>query len=570
MTTESVSIAGSGCLSGCVTAMDTVILDGLPEGVVLFTRCGTITRVNKAFAALVQLSQEAILGASCTSFLNPSGIETFRHALRSAESGALGDTHEVIGAGIVAGQLGVQRVDLSITRLVLDNTIGFVLVVRNRRRLQRLQEQLNYQSNHDHMTGLINRWAFLHALSQRVGPESQNKWPVALLILDIDHFRDVNDNYGHGVGDHVLTEVANRIRAALRPDDLLSRFGGDEFAVLVTDLSDPYDASMLASRLMRAIALPYRLQNGEIHPTVSVGIALAPFDAQDAQSLVRYAEIAMYQSKAEGRNTVTRYTPMMAHIMTERMRILERLRQAIGTCDLALHYQPQVDLSTGHVVSVEALLRWTDTELGPMPPDRFIPLAEANGLMPILGNWVLETACAQLAQWRDQGIQVRMAINLSAEQFHYDNLCEFLDHLLEKHHLSPELIELELTESRAMVNPEHALTLMQRLSDRGFQIAIDDFGTGHSSLAYLKTLPIDRVKIDRSFVCDLQPDSPEASLIQGIIQLVHALGKEVVAEGVETDHQLQFLKAQGCNSYQGWFYSKAIPADEFARLVRVV
>lgn len=561
---ESLPVPDFFSLSGA--DVDTDIVNVLPDGVALFDQSGVIMRANPAFAALVQRSCDALVGVSVHALLGAACHETVRHALRSLSSQRPLSSFDIPGALLVGSQGNRQRVDLTITPCSAAGSSRFLLLARNQHRIQSLQEQLHYQSNHDSVTGLINRWAFMQKLGQALQASHGSGRPVALLMLDIDHFKDINDSYGHGVGDHVLAEIADRTRHALRPSDLLARLGGDEFAVLLTDLSDPYDAFMVAERLMSAIGRVYQLQAAEVHPTVSIGIGLAPFDAQDAPTLVRFAEMAMYQSKEAGRNTVTRYAPTMAHAMNERMLMIDRLRLAIETDSLTLHYQPQVDISTGRVVSVEALLRWFDPELGNVPPDRFIHLAESSGLMPALGDWVLETACRQLAEWSAQGLSVRIAINLSAQQFHQEGLYEHLDRLVLNYGLSPDTIELELTESRAMENPDYARSIMQRLSDRGFKIAIDDFGTGHSSLAYLKTLPIDRVKIDRSFVSDLQPDTPDASLLQGIIGLVHALGKEVVAEGVETASQLGLLQQQGCNSYQGWFFSKAISPEDFIKV----
>lgn len=543
------------------TQLERTMIDAIPDGMLLVDREGRILRANAALQHMSGYTEKQMLGQTVDIFLPPdmraSHASMMRRYFGSPSQRSMGQKGSTLRLHRRDGR--TIPIDVSLSPCQLDTQDAVLAFVRDLSQLRRLEDRINYQANHDSVTGLANRWQFMERLGHTLSPHNDNLPSVALIMLDLDHFKAINDSYGHNVGDDVLVQVAERLRSALRPADLLARLGGDEFMVMLRDVASETDATDIAQRLLESLATPFKLHTCHFTVTASAGIALAPRDTQEPQTLMRFADMALYQAKDAGRACIGHYTPEMSWNLNRRRHMYNRLRHALSTDGLELHYQPQVDLSTGQVISVEALLRWTDAELGCVPPDQFVPLAESTGLMQQLGDWVLETACSQLAKWRAEGIEVRMAVNLSAQQFLHHSLVDQLDTLMARYDLRPDLLELELTESEAMANPTEARSIMQRLAGRGFQLAIDDFGTGHSSLAYLQLLPVDRVKIDRSFVSRLASETSDQNLVQGIIGLVHSLGMEVIAEGVETGAQLDFLEARQCNGYQGWFFSKAIP-----------
>ena len=328
----------------------------------------------------------------------------------------------------------------------------------------------------------------------------------------------------------------------MRAADTLARLGGDEFTVLLTHLAQPGDARLVAQKLLEVLQQPFELNGADVSLAGSVGMASLPDDATDAATLLRYADIAMYHAKESGRGRIVIYAAAMGEAVVEKNLLHERLKQAIGTSALTLHYQPQIDMATGHMVAVEALLRWNDAQLGSVPPDRFIPVAEATGLILPLGTWVLEAACRQAAQWAQQGMALRIAVNLSALQLRQASLVEVLQELLQRYAVGHGLLELEITESEAMADPMLARRLLVQLQALGVGVSLDDFGTGHSSLTYLKQLPISRIKLDRSFIQPILHNPQDATLVRAVIALAHTLGLEVVAEGVEEEAQVRLLE----------------------------
>ena len=389
---------------------------------------------------------------------------------------------------------------------------------------------------------------------------------MTLLLIDLDDFKIINDSYGHAAGDQALKEVARRLKGCLRAADTLARLGGDEFTVLLTHLAQPGDARLVAQKLLEVLQQPFELNGADVSLAGSVGMASLPDDATDAATLLRYADIAMYHAKESGRGRIVIYAAAMGEAVVEKNLLHERLKQAIGTSALTLHYQPQIDMATGHMVAVEALLRWNDAQLGSVPPDRFIPVAEATGLILPLGTWVLEAACRQAAQWAQQGMALRIAVNLSALQLRQASLVEVLQELLQRYAVGHGLLELEITESEAMADPMLARRLLVQLQALGVGVSLDDFGTGHSSLTYLKQLPISRIKLDRSFIQPILHNPQDATLVRAVIALAHTLGLEVVAEGVEEEAQVRLLETQGCDIFQGWFFSRAVPAPAIPAL----
>ncbi|HEX5805084.1 MAG TPA: EAL domain-containing protein [Macromonas sp.] len=562
---QALSLADSAALTQA-HSLERVIIDAAPDGMLLVDQQGCIRMTNRALENMSGYGAHELVGQTLEIFLPPHIRQAHAQLMRGF---FLDPTERPMGVRdlrLYRRDGTMLPVDIALNHCVIGQELCVVAFVRDLSRVKRLEDQMQYLAAHDSLTGLANRWQFMRHLDMALAQSSRLQRPVVLLLLDLDDFKVINDGHGHAVGDMVLIETAKRLKGVLRAGDLLARLGGDEFTVLLSGILRPEDAEPVAQKLLAALAEPYRVNGYEVSPGASLGIACAPDDAPDAETLMRYADMAMYHAKDAGRNQYARYMPALGRLREERGRLHEKLKHALKHGELALHYQPQVDVRTGEMVGVEALLRWHDPELGQVPPARFVPVAESTGLMLPLGDWVLETACRQLAAWRQEGLHLRMAINLSVQQFRQHDLCERLTQLLRAHELPPQAVELEITESEAMSDPEQARTTLMRLSALGVGLALDDFGTGHSSLSYLKLLPIDRLKIDRSFVAQIHDSQGGDTLVRAIVALAQTLGKEVVAEGVETPEQLQFLQRQGCEYYQGWLYAKAMPAADITAL----
>jgi diguanylate cyclase (GGDEF)-like protein/PAS domain S-box-containing protein len=426
----------------------------------------------------------------------------------------------------------------------------------------------------DPLTQLPNRLALNAQLTQalRVG-ERENR-QLALMLIDLDNFKNINDTLGHHVGDELLKEVAVRLRACVRASDMVARLGGDEFVVVLPEIDGPLTAARVAGKIQTSLAECYLVSDNVLYTTPSIGISLFPSDGQDGSTLLRNADAAMYHAKNAGRNNHQFYTARMNEAAGERLQMENALRHAISSmspdaCEFALHFQPQVDAVTGRVTGLEALLRWTSPLFGPVSPIRFIAIAEDTGLIQPLGDWVIWETCRQIREMKTHGIHgIRVAINISAQQLRHENLLLLVRGALACYELEPADIEIEVTESTAMQNPEVTLAILDQLDAMGIKVAIDDFGTGYSSLAYLKHLPIKRLKLDRSFVSDIETDASDAAICAAIIALGHNLGMELVAEGVETEAQREFLTRLGCDCLQGFLYSKALPFAEIVAYIQ--
>ena len=406
-------------------------------------------------------------------------------------------------------------------------------------------------------------------LEQAVALCKRNKMQLALMLIDLDRFKTINDTLGHQAGDELLIQVAKRLTCAVRESDIVARLGGDEFVVALPGITSPADAAHLADKIARDISEPYLINGQELRTSLSIGICLYPGDCQEIGDLLKNADVAMYHAKAKGRGNFQFFTEDMNIATTKRMTIESDLRLALDRQEFVLHYQPQLDLRSGTIVGVEALIRWQHPAQGLVSPAEFIPIAEECGMIAAIGDWVLEEACRQLKAWQDKGIaHVRMSINLSTGQFLDKTLPARIHELLASNGLSAELIDLEVTESMSMASPDESISVMRTLSSSGLTLSIDDFGTGYSSLAYLKLLPINTLKIDRSFVKDIESDPNDADICDVTVLLAHKLGLEVVAEGVETEAQLKFLISIGCEKVQGYLISKPLPAAEAEIFIR--
>ncbi|MGD0128768.1 MAG: EAL domain-containing protein [Terriglobia bacterium] len=443
---------------------------------------------------------------------------------------------------------------------------------------RQVEARIQYLAYYDGLTGLPNRLMMSEHLAQALRQVRRSKRPLALLFLDLDNFKSINDALGHSLGDELLRQVADRLSQCVRSSDLVSRpgaqstnppvfrFGGDEFAILLFSLQQEQDALLVVRRIMSALAAPFVIEGHELFATASIGIALSPSDGDDLRTLLRNADAAMYQAKQKGRNTFEFYTKSLTRICVERMKIEAKLRRAIEQDELKLCFQPKLETQSGRLAGVEALLRWNAVGLGSVPPEKFIPLAEETGLIVPIGEWVLREACRQIQAWETVGLPlVPVAVNVSARQFQRSDLSKSVSDLLEETGLRPQSLELELTESAIMADIPRAKAMFQKLSELGVRLSIDDFGTGFSSLSLLRWFRVDTLKIDRSFVQDLPQDEDDSAITLGIIAMAHSLGIRVVAEGIETESQFAFLKEHGCDEVQGSLLGLPVTGSEFAQ-----
>ncbi|WP_150048424.1 MULTISPECIES: bifunctional diguanylate cyclase/phosphodiesterase [Methylomonas] len=429
-------------------------------------------------------------------------------------------------------------------------------------------ERINYLANYDPLTGLPNRVQLDNRSQYAIKLAQRNREKLAVMFLDLDHFKTINDTLGHSIGDALLVELANRLLAVLRAEDTATRLGGDEFILLLPDI-ETIGAKILAQTLLTTLSEPYRIEQYDLTLTVSIGIALYPEDGKDFETLAKNADSAMYCAKREGRQSYRFFSAEMEARSSRNLKLVNALRRGLENQEFRLCYQPQVDMRDGRIIGVEALLRWDSAELGPVSPAEFIPIAEDSGLILPIGAWVLQTALRQIKIWLDQGYApMTMAVNLSALQFGQANLPELVENLLSDIGLAPAFLELELTEGVAMQNPQTAIAMLGSLHDLGVRLSIDDFGTGYSSLSYLKQFKIYKLKIDRSFVRDIGSDAEDRAIVNAIINMAKSLGLKTIAEGVETTEQHTYLREQGCDEMQGYLFSKPLPADQLQLLLQ--
>ena len=437
------------------------------------------------------------------------------------------------------------------------------------RSLRRANEQLHHLVLHDNLTRLPNRTLLEDRITQAISSAQGLGKLFAVMLLDLDRFKTINDSLGHHYGDKLLQAVAQRLTETLRAEDTVARIGGDEFVVLLKEIAEPQAAANIAQKLLTALSEPFYIEDQEQNMSSSIGISIYPNDGLDLRALMVNADGAMYHAKKMGRNNYQFFTREMTAVAGARLELEKSLRRAMENREFELHYQPKVNVKSGAVTAMEALIRWRDPQKGLISPVEFIPLAEELGLIIPLGAWVLITACQQNKQWQAAGLpKIRVAVNLSAVQFRQKNLVEFISQVLEDTGLDASFLELEVTESVIMQNAEEATLVLEKLHAKGIHISIDDFGTGYSSLSYLKRFPLDTLKIDRSFVRDISSDPDDAAIVKSVIALAHSLRLGVIAEGVETEEQLAFLSALGCDEYQGYYRSRPVPAEEFAQLLR--
>jgi len=432
--------------------------------------------------------------------------------------------------------------------------------------LNEQKDILAYQAHHDGLTGLPNRVLFNDRLEHGIELAKRHNTKLALFFIDLDHFKQINDSLGHQVGDRVLIAVAERLKAKIRKEDTLARLGGDEFTIIMEDLINVQDASLLAYQIQQVLTQPIHIEGHTLYTSCSIGISLYPQDDTDANNLIKYADAAMYKAKEEGRNNFQFYASEMTDFAMERMVMKASLRHAIDNNEFIIYYQPQIDARSGKLTGMEALIRWQHPVMGLVQPVKFITLAEESGLIVEIDRWVMTTAMKQITQWYNAGLEPGvLALNLSMRQLRSDDFIEILQESMQAADFKPECLELEVTEGEMMKKPEESIIKLELISRMGIEIAIDDFGTGYSSLAYLKRLPVSKLKIDQSFIQGLPDDKDDVAIVKAIIALAESLDLELIAEGVETDAQKEFLLASGCEHIQGYYYAEPIPAEEIER-----
>ena len=447
---------------------------------------------------------------------------------------------------------------------------GAVIVFRDVSAARSMALEMTHLAQHDFLTGLPNRMFLNDRVTQAIALAPRHMKKVAVLFLDLDGFKHINDSLGHPIGDRLLQSVAKRLVDCVRGTDTVSRQGGDEFVVLLSEMEESEDAAIGARRMLQAVAEAHSVDHHDLHVTTSIGVSVFPDDGLDAETLIKNADTAMYQAKENGRQSYQFFKPSMNVRAVERQSIEESLRRALERQEFTLNYQPKISLRTGEITGAEALIRWTHPTRGPVSPAHFIPVAEDCGLILPIGNWVLREACRRARSWVDAGLPaISMAVNISAMEFRNDGFLDGVFSILQETSLDPKALELELTESVLMKNAGSTESILKALRSKGVQLAIDDFGTGYSSLSYLRKFPIDALKIDQSFVRQITTAPDETTIVTAVIGMGRSLKLRVVAEGVETQEELAFLQAQQCDEAQGYFFGRPVPHEQFAQLLEV-
>lgn len=437
--------------------------------------------------------------------------------------------------------------------------------------LRRAESMIDYLAHFDTLTQLPNQVLFHDRLTNEIAHAIRNHETFAVFVLDLDNFKKINNVYGHNVGDSLLIEVAKRLQHTIREDDTVARMGGDSFTLLLKSISYEEDAAIIATKIQNALNQPYLLGDREVFITASIGIALFPLDGNSAQDLIKHGDAALHKAKEDGRSTHTFFTSAMNTRATEQLDLENSLRRALEREEFVLYYQPQYTTKTYQMIGVEALIRWNHPGLGMISPDKFIPLAEHTGLIVPIGEWVLRTACLQMKAWQDAKMPtVRISVNLSPRQFQQPDLCEKIERILAETGVNARSLSLEITESVVMQDVEYAVSILNNLKTIGIHLSIDDFGTGYSSLGYLKRFPIDMLKIDRSFIMEIPHAQDDIAIVSAVVAMAHSLNIKVIAEGVETIEQKDFLNSVNCDELQGFFFSKPIAPEKLSRLPAVL
>ncbi|MEK3867406.1 EAL domain-containing protein [Paenibacillus sp. FSL H7-0716] len=542
------------------------LFDHNPDLVCSFDMEGKLTTINPATEALIGYSSNQLLGRVCDHLIASRNITEYLRYYVRAKRG----TSSSFELPIRHKRGHVVDLQVRLVPIIIDrNNVGVYAIGKDITEHKQSEETINHMAYHDPLTDLPNRRLFMDHLSIGLEHASRNFHNLAVMFLDLDRFKYINDSLGHSFGDRLLQTVADRLKQCMGQAGTISRLGGDEFTILLPFVTSENLIIEKASAIIDAINIPIIIDGHECLVTTSIGISVYPEDGKDVQTLMMNADSAMYRAKESHRNSYEFFSPAMSAQATARLTAEQELRKALERNELFLVYQPQLHFASGQVTGAEALIRWQHPKRGLVPPSEFIPLAEETGMIVPIGEWVLRTACRQNKVWQDVGYSpMRVAVNLSVYQFNQADIVQKVKEILQETRLNPQWLELELTESIAMQNAERVVMTLEELKNLGIQISIDDFGTGYSSLSYLRRFPVDRLKIDRSFVSDITERENEAVIAASIIAMAHSLKLDVIAEGVETEKQFEFLKTKGCHVMQGYYFCKPLPAESFWQSVR--
>lgn len=543
------------------------VFENAMEGIMVTDNKANIQSVNPAFSAITGYSADEAIGA------NPRILRSDRHTppfYKTMWKSLLTDDcwHGEIWNRRKNGEAYPSLQTISAIKNSGGNTEHYVAVFHDITNIKKSEEEVKYLAYHDALTGLPNRLLFNDRLGQAIVNVRRHKICGAVFFIDIDDFKKINDGMGHAVGDLFLQGVALRLLETMHEDETVVRIGGDEFAIILNKIDSKLDAVELAEKIIRSLEEPFLLKGHDVYISASIGITFFPGDGENLDTIVKNADAAMYRAKSKGKNGYRLFEPDMNGKAGKRLTLESEMRKALAREEFVVYYQPKVDIDTGRVVGSEALVRWLHPEKGMISPGDFIPIAEETGLIIPIGEWVLETSCRQNVEWqRNSYPKITTAVNLSSLQFNGVDLVDNIESVLQRTSLDPSLLDIEITESMLMGDMETTIAILHKLSDMGIRLSIDDFGTGYSSLNYLKRFEIDTLKIDRSFVFDIGVDPNSIAIVSAIIMLGHTLGLNVVAEGVETWEQMEFLNENGCDQIQGYLFSPPLPEESFSKIL---
>jgi len=546
------------------------VFDNTIEGIMITDVDGTIQSINPAFTTITGYSAAEAVGNNPRMLHSGRQDSDFYQQMWQALT-ENGEWHGEIWNRRKNGEIYPEWLSITAIQNNAGKTTQYVSLFIDISEQKANEARIVHQAYYDELTDLPNRRLFNERLAAALDMARRREWTAVVMFLDLDRFKTINDTLGHDIGDRLLISVAQRLTAVIRQEDLVARMGGDEFTLLLPQIEQRHDAVLVANKILQALSDPVIVEGHELYVTSSIGIALFPEDGKSADELMKNADSAMYQSKEKGGNHHQFYSADMNGEAGERLALESDLHKALERGEFELHYQPQVELASGRISGMEALIRWRHSALGLIPPGRFIPLAEETGLIVPIGEWALNQACIQLKQWQDAGLTApRVAVNLSARQFHDHDLPATVAAALDVSGLAPDHLELEITESIVMNDATANIETMLKLKNMGLTLSIDDFGTGYSSLSYLKRFPLNTLKIDASFIHSLDDseDGDDGAIVKAIIAMAHSLGLGVIAEGVEEQAQLAFLQAQGCDEVQGFYFSRPLAADKMEQLLQ--
>ncbi len=548
------------------------VLENVNEGIIVIEETGLIESINPAAEKIFGYTSEEIVNQNFTVLMSADELEMSdkfsNFSKTNVDTSFFGKTREVIG---MRKNFSAFPLELKTSQFHIQNRSLLITTARDISERKEIEQRITYMASYDSLTQLPNRSLLQDRIQQVLAHNRRHNLKAAVLFVDLDRFKIINDTLGHDFGDSVLQVVANRMVAEVRSEDTVARQGGDEFIILLSDITNPDDAALIAQKIMESLSQPMHINGKELYIGTSIGIAIFPDDGDDMATLLKNSDIAMYHAKESGRGNYQFFSEKMNADASEKQSLTSYLRYAVERNELFLVYQPVVDMISGEMTGMEVLLRWQHPVLGLISPDKFIPLAEESGLILPIGEWVLRSACKQLSAWQKQGYEVpRLAINLSAKQFQQKAMDEIIAAILKETGVDPRFIGIEITESMLLHNIDEVVQTLLKLSDMGLEISIDDFGTGYSSLSYLKRFHIDKLKIDKSFVNDIATHPDDAAIVKAIIAMAHGLSMKVVSEGVETQAQLDFLRMHGCEQYQGYIFSKPLTASEIVTKLKLV